>query len=497
MAPPSTLTTPSDYHKIIDPLIKVPSEGIVPVGLLACQRDPLLRELDTTVISAVVFQPAPTPASKKGNKAVLAPKIPDVPILQVILQDTCIFPEGGGQPTDIGTISTAQNNVWEVLQCQRHGGHAVHFVRVPDGDTDAALAAFSPGHKVVVSLGPAGWERRLDHMSMHTSQHLLSALLETRLNLPTLSWSLTAFPAPCYVELPRSMTLEQITEIQNEANKLVFEGKRVHVEVEALDLTQSEPAPKLEGGRSVGRGLPEDYSGGVKRIVIIDNVDRNPCCGTHLPSLHNLQLFLLPHTEALSRSSTTSVRLYFLCGPRLIHHLASTHQLLTSTASLLSCGAPLVTERVTQVVTERKQADKRVEDLELELAKYIAADLLDKIKAAEGIFIKHIHRNDVSSNPLGFISSIGLVLADLCSQLPESPRYLIVISSSPHAQTTSTVSVICAFGSELKQTKEAGDALKTRLGIKGGGQKQWSGKLVGVWKHDLLVEDALQSLGYS
>lgn len=113
---------------------------------------------------------------------------------------------------------------------------------------------------------------------MHTSQHLLSALLETRLNLPTLSWSLTTYPTPCYVEVPRGMTQDEIMVIQNEANKLVFEGRRVHVEVEELDQHQenANSVPVLDSGRAVGKALPHDYTGGIKRVVIIDGVDKNP-----------------------------------------------------------------------------------------------------------------------------------------------------------------------------------------------------------------------------
>ena len=123
-------------------------------------------------------------------------------------------------------------------------------------------------------------------MSMHTSQHLLSALLETNLDLPTLSWSLTSYPSPCYVELPRGMSKEEVIAIQDEANKLVFEGRRVHVEVQELDqvLEQSKEQPKLENGRSIGKALPADYTGGVKRVVVIDGVDRNP-------SVYRLLLF--------------------------------------------------------------------------------------------------------------------------------------------------------------------------------------------------------------
>lgn len=105
---------------------------------------------------------------------------------------------------------------------------------------------------------------------MHTSQHLLSAVLESKLNLPTLAWSLTTWPTPSYVELPRGLTPEEIAFTQEECNKLVFDGRSVYIEVEELH-----DANKVYATPSVG--IPDDYTGGVKRTVIIDGVDRNPC----------------------------------------------------------------------------------------------------------------------------------------------------------------------------------------------------------------------------
>ncbi|KAF8812397.1 alanyl-tRNA synthetase domain-containing protein [Phlegmacium glaucopus] len=489
-------TTPSDYHRILSPTLSIPSDPhiSVPVGLLACQRDPLLRTLETTVVSAIIFQvPASTTngTAKKSKKAVLAPEIPSEPLLQVILHDTIVFPEGGGQPTDTGLITTSDALVWEVVQAKRHGGHAVHYVKVHDRlDVESALLIFYPGAKVTVSLGQEGYDRRYDHMTMHTSQHLLSALMETRLNLPTLSWSLTNYPSPCYVEVPRGMTQDEILSIQTEANNLVFQGRKVHVEVEELDPTdeQSKITPKLESGRSVGKGLPEDYTGGVKRIVVIQGVDRNPCCGTHLPSIHNLQLFLLPHTEALSRSSATSARLYFLAGPRLIAYITATHNLLTSTSTVLSCGAPLVPERVAQVVEERKRAEKRVVDIEIELAQQIARDLVAKLTNKDGaIFKYHLHRIDDSNNVLAFLSSIAFAVTDMVSttSASSSKPYQIILSSSPSTQTTNSVSTVLLLGSDDAKVKVAGEGLKAKLGVKGGGKgPRWSGKFVGVWKEN-------------
>ena len=113
-------------------------------------------------------------------------------------------------------------------------------------------------------------------MTLHTSQHLLSAILEQRLQLPTLSWSLTAYPSPCYVEIPRGLTFEEVSLIQDEANALVFEGRRVYIEVEELHSQNIPGVAKLENGRSAGKALPPDYTGGVKRTVVIDGIDRNP-----------------------------------------------------------------------------------------------------------------------------------------------------------------------------------------------------------------------------
>ncbi|THG97418.1 hypothetical protein EW145_g7617, partial [Phellinidium pouzarii] len=311
------MAAPPDYHRIISPRLSIPTDNAlpVPVGVLACQRDPLLNELVSYVISCIPHTPPEDSASgaKKKKKQAVASDI----LFEVVLHDTILFPEGGGQPSDIGFLRTANGAQYDVLEIIRRGGHAVHFVKAKGGE----VHGLEVGATVTASLGDAGYKRRLDHMTMHTSQHLLSALLETHLSLPTLSWSLTAYPTPAYVELPRALTTDELARIQEMAHTLAYEGRRVHVEVEPLDTENHPGVTTLDSGRTVGKALPKDYTGGVKRTVVIDGVDKNPCCGTHLPSLHNLQLFLLPQAESLARGSTSTSRLFFLCGPRLHAHL--------------------------------------------------------------------------------------------------------------------------------------------------------------------------------
>lgn len=294
------------------------------------------------------------------------------------------------------------------------------------------------------------------------------------------------------------MSVEEIASIQEEANGYVFEGRSVHVEVEEFDREKTSDVPKLESGRAVGKGVPADYTGGVKRTVVIDRIDRNPCCGTHFPTLHNLQLFIIPHTDTLSRSSTTSARLYFLSGPRLITYLTSTHTLLTNTSAILSCGAPQVPERVEQVVDERKKAAKRVEDIEVELAAIVAKDIVGRVadSGPNAAYLQQ-HRVDDTANALGFLNAVSMAFANSISAKPDTPSYLVVLSSSPSAQTTSSTTVVLIFGSDEKKVKEVGDGLKSKLNVKGGGKgTRWSGKFTGVWKEgreNALIEEVFQT----
>ncbi|KAG6378785.1 ThrRS/AlaRS common domain-containing protein [Boletus reticuloceps] len=482
----SPSATPSTYHRIVSPTLQIPSDPqfSIPVGLLACQRDPLLRELLTTVVSCQVSQTHPAPSGRKGKKDTASTASRTL-TLEIILHDTTVFPEGGGQPSDTGLIQTADERFCKVLQARRHGGHAVHYVQVEDAEVD--ILQFTVGTKVLVKLGDADWDRRCDHMTMHTSQHLLSAVLEDRLNIQTLSWSLTEAPAPCYVELSRSMTSDEIQSIQTTANRYVFEGRNVRVEVQEMEKPK-EPEKLEDHARGFAKAIPADYTGGIMRVVVIDRIDRNPCCGTHWPSLHNLQLFLVPQTESLARSNTTSARLYFFAGPRLIEYLTNTHKQLTATASTLSCGAPQVPARVEQVIDERKRAEKRIDDLESELAKCIARDVAKEMgQSSDLVFSKHVHRVDDSINPLGFLSAIATAFTGVARA---ESQYLLILSSTPSAQSVTGTSVSLILGSDEKQVKEAGGLLKGAQCERGRERSQME------WKVDRCLENGTRGCGY-
>lgn len=140
------------------------------------------------MVKAELYQPPPPEPGKKGKKAVVAPNLPTDPVVLVTLHDTVIFPEGGGQPTDTGLLTTADGKQWEVVQCKRHGGHAIHYVRVNNGTVETALAAFAPGTSAIAELGTEGFERRYDHVRCECSFFVWNMLLinvDVYAHLPT------------------------------------------------------------------------------------------------------------------------------------------------------------------------------------------------------------------------------------------------------------------------------------------------------------------------
>lgn len=141
---------------------------LLTVGLIWLVGDPLLRELTSTVISCSAYQPATSesPAGNRKKKGSRSAASDRDTLFEVILHDTVLFPEGGGQPSDIGTIRTSNGEEYEVAEVKRRGGHAIHFVKSKNG----SAVGLEVGLEVTTALGEAGFMRRLDHVSFGYSQ---------------------------------------------------------------------------------------------------------------------------------------------------------------------------------------------------------------------------------------------------------------------------------------------------------------------------------------
>ena len=222
-----------------------------------------------------------------------------------MLADTILYPEGGGQPADRGSIGEIA-----VDDVQRREGAIRHYLERPA----------EPG-PVTVRLD---WRRRFDHMQQHTGQHLLTALAHDRFGWPTTAFHLGEQLCDIELDVPALAPLQ--IEMLEEA---------VAAEIRAArPVSVRRVAPEDVGDLDVRtRGLPPGHQGEV-RLVEIAGVDLNTCGGTHVRSTAEIEAIKLLGTEPM-RGGT---RLFYVAGGRVRRRLAAHEARTARLRSLL--GTP-------------------------------------------------------------------------------------------------------------------------------------------------------------
>ncbi|BEJ14469.1 hypothetical protein CspHIS471_0402360 [Cutaneotrichosporon sp. HIS471] len=498
LEPPLPKTpTPGDYERIHFNPAELPRKRIV--GLLACQRDPLLQELTTRVVSVAPASTAPLAQkgrAKKKDKGSATSSVnvtgANTPVehgklWEVELEDTIIFPEGkylflnaltigGGQPWDTGTMYVSDANETHALQiegCIRRKLDAVHMVRVPPGsNVDLTTLA---GTDVRVE---AHWERRLDHMTIHTGQHLLSAVLDTR-ELPTLSWAMPAWPsteAP-YIELPRGLTWAEAAEVEEECNRRIREARRVWIDFNV----QGDGDVNGESEDRENRGIPKDYTGGVIRHCNIDGIDRNACCGTQCPDLSLIGfLHVLPPSTphaATEPSSRVPTRLFFVAGPRAVNHLSLASRWLSQAGQVIGVSRSELVPRIQKIEANRYDTDAAAKSLKAELAGLVGG-------AAVKSGVAWIHRAEKSTHDYDFMTAAATAWNAAGA---EDNAVIVFTSALPGV----TPALLMVQGKDEARSKSVFEALKVALDradpdtgkrVKGGGARgRFMAKVDGKW----------------
>ncbi|XP_070708517.1 alanyl-tRNA editing protein Aarsd1-like [Pempheris klunzingeri] len=304
---------------------------------MACSEKgavPDMGDLSDFVTSVVSCCPAELKQEVNGKKETLKG-------FNIKLQDTILFPEGGGQPDDHGLIGDVQ-----VLRVTRQGPEAIHFVGSP----------LEEGHEVQVKVD---WERRFDHMQQHSGQHLITALADTLFGYKTTSWELGRQRSTIELDTP-SVKPAQLQVLEDAVNEKI----RAHVPVTVQLLSIDDPA--VEQVRS--RGLPEDHAGPV-RIIDIEGIDVNMCCGTHVSNLSHLQVIKLLGTEKGKKNKTN---LIFLAGNRVLKYAEKSYSTERSLVSLLKTGPDEHVEAVDKVQKSVKLLQKTNLSLLRDMAVLIA-----------------------------------------------------------------------------------------------------------------------------
>ena len=185
--------------------------------------------------------------------------------ITAVLDKTIFYPQGGGQPTDKGVIST-ESGEFQVSRVSFVDGDVLHNGRFSAGQ-------ISPGDVARLTIDE---ELRKHHARLHTGGHLVMTAVDRLLGYPATKGY--HFPDGPYVEFGGNIPAEKrdstVGEIQSLLDVLVAENSDVTWEFESVDALRAKDVH-----------IPAEIPAGKPTRVVLTAGYYSPCGGTHVRRL--------------------------------------------------------------------------------------------------------------------------------------------------------------------------------------------------------------------
>lgn len=342
----------------------------------------------------------------------------------VILDKSAFFPGGGGQPCDLGFLDNH-----EVIDVYEENGIVYHVVNKKPIKI----------HKVKCKID---WNRRFDYMQQHLSQHVLSGCFFKLFNQNTAGIHLGKDIST--IDIVGDLTDEQIREAEVFANDRISEN----LNVEFL-FPERRELKKL----GLRRDLPKTDE--KIRIVKIEDLDINACCGIHPSKTIELQCIKLKRAE----KHKGNTRIEYLAGRRAIDDYFIKDAFSKKICNFLSCSENEAVNSINNLNEEVKSLINKNKNLTVEISEYKGKELIDNAEKINGIsVIKEVYEDE----DVKYVSK-------LVSKLTESDNVIVlmVIKNGDRAN------LIFASSKNIKGT-DMNTLLKDSISLidgRGGGSK--------------------------
>jgi len=286
----------------------------------------------------------------------------------VVLDRTCFYPEGGGQPADEGWLNF--NGVMvAVVDTQKIGKVIIHKINVN--------APFKEGATVKGSLN---WDKRYSLMKAHTVTHLVNGAARrvlgdhvwqsgTQKGLETSRLDISHY---------RRLTPEEIHKIELLANQAIMANMKIDIVWYPRNEAESRYGFRLyQGGAVPGKDI---------RVVKTGDWDVEACAGTHLKSTIEVGMIKIVYTE---RVQDGVERLGYAVGLQALREIQKQENLLWNVAATLCAPVEKLDKTVEKVMKEFKevQQDKRRLIKELAEKESQTAKTPEVAQEINGIFI--------------------------------------------------------------------------------------------------------------
>ncbi|MFI6520785.1 alanine--tRNA ligase [Spirillospora sp. NPDC050679] len=364
--------------------------------------------------------------------------------VEVVLDRTPFYAEGGGQLADQGLIRLGNGAVVVVEDVQSPlPGLVVHRGRVREGEAQVGDTAYA---EIDV-------ERRRAISRSHSATHMVHAGFRRALGESAAQAGSENSPGRFRFDFTASgaVPVSVLRDVEDEVNEVLINDLDVRAFHTSIDEARAMGALALFG---------EKYGDEV-RVVEIGEYSRELCGGTHVASSGQLGLI-----KVLGESSIGAGvrRVEALVGIDAFRFLAKENVLVAQLAEQMKTRKEELPERVAGVVSRLREAEKELERLRSQQVLAIAGSLADGAKDVGGVaFVAHRAPDGTGADDLRKLA------VDVRGRLQARPA-VVMVAGVPKDRPVVVIAVTeGARERGLKAGRLVGVAAKT-LGGGGGGK---------------------------
>ncbi|EMF00846.1 alanine--tRNA ligase [Streptomyces mobaraensis NBRC 13819 = DSM 40847] len=311
-----------------------------------------LTENEATVVGLLV-DGVPSPAASEGDE------------VEIVLDRTPFYAEGGGQLADQGRIKLHNGAVVEIRDVQKPvPGVNVHKGVVQVGEVTVGASAYA-----VIDV-----KRRRAIARAHSATHLTHQALRDALGPTAAQAGSENSPGRFRFDFgsPAAVPGTVLTDVEQRINEVLSRELDVHAEIMSLDEAKKSGAI-AEFGEKYGERV---------RVVTIGDFSKELCGGTHVANTAQLGLVKL-----LGESSIGSGvrRVEALVGADAYDFLAKEHTVVAQLTELVKGRPEELPEKISGMLAKLRDAEKEIERYRAEKVLQAAAGLAEGARDVHGV----------------------------------------------------------------------------------------------------------------